>query len=442
MPSSFQPSRIMSVKTMSSIHSSSDDDESMQKVESSNGEEQEVMENERGPRETRGRPCEKSKHHRKGHSHSSSRHSSSSRKHLNHSRNPSNESNLHRAHPKSSPHHKSSSSSRRKETHNNASPAHSSSSKLASSPLKAKGKSKDKFMVSKGEDPESEENEIQHQNGNRLDNPSTSEEEEGEQQEVASTSKSSPKNSGVTHKKKQNSKKKKRKSGSETCSKTNRKCRKSTANPKKAESEEPSSSSEGELEILGEYLPEKIVDAGTRKRSDGSTYYKYKIRWKGYKAKDDTWEPEEHLDERQDLIDAFWKKKGKKAPARLMPVKQVKSKLPLLDMVNSASEEDEAFNKEAASEEEPVSGNEDSSDASEEMQDEEEMVKRFVTKHCKGKTWHIHLKEVKDVRERNGEEEAHVVLRNGDEGWCPTERVNENASYLLLAYWRKKAKER
>lgn len=41
------------------------------------------------------------------------------------------------------------------------------------------------------------------------------------------------------------------------------------------------------------------------------------IRWKGYSAKDDTWEPEEHL-ECQDLINAFLNTQGVRIIAKII----------------------------------------------------------------------------------------------------------------------------
>jgi hypothetical protein len=48
------------------------------------------------------------------------------------------------------------------------------------------------------------------------------------------------------------------------------------------------------------YVVKRILD---KKEEKGKPMYL--IRWRGYTAKDDTWEPEEHLHEVRDLIDEF-----------------------------------------------------------------------------------------------------------------------------------------
>lgn len=216
-----------------------------------------------------------------------------------------------------------------------------------------------------------------------------------------------------------------------------------------------SMSSEDELEIVGEYVPEKIVAAGIRKRADGSEYNVYKVRWVGYKAKDDTWEPEEHLKDRKDIVDQYLCKIGLKKKVQTTKTKapkQVKSKLLPLEMVNSEEEKEEEEeekenvpnSKASSDDEEPSSGNEadnveepsSNDNSGSESDDEDDKVKQFVASHLKGKSWHKRLKEVKEVRHRNGNEEVCIVFENGDEGWCPTEPIQEKAPNLMIAYLR------
>lgn len=62
-----------------------------------------------------------------------------------------------------------------------------------------------------------------------------------------------------------------------------------------------------------EYIVEKIVDS----RVDAVTKeHMYMVKWKGYAAKDNTWEPKKNLGKCSSLINAFNKsKKGKKGKA-------------------------------------------------------------------------------------------------------------------------------
>jgi hypothetical protein len=57
---------------------------------------------------------------------------------------------------------------------------------------------------------------------------------------------------------------------------------------------------------------DKIVGYETR---DDKEFYK--VRWKGYKASDDTWEPRNHLSNATDLIAAFeeqWNRQNPRDP--------------------------------------------------------------------------------------------------------------------------------
>lgn len=63
------------------------------------------------------------------------------------------------------------------------------------------------------------------------------------------------------------------------------------------------SDDEGSDAILEEYEVEKLVDIYFKKNGDRE----FLVRWKGYSPKDDTWEPEKHLNCKE-LIQAFLKK--------------------------------------------------------------------------------------------------------------------------------------
>ncbi|KAG0161867.1 M-phase phosphoprotein 8 [Apophysomyces sp. BC1015] len=66
------------------------------------------------------------------------------------------------------------------------------------------------------------------------------------------------------------------------------------------------------IDMSGENVFEvqSVID---HKGSDGN--YEYRVRWKGYAEKDDTWEPPEHFDD-QSLIDKYWQRRGTKAKRR------------------------------------------------------------------------------------------------------------------------------
>ncbi|VDN43360.1 unnamed protein product [Gongylonema pulchrum] len=55
------------------------------------------------------------------------------------------------------------------------------------------------------------------------------------------------------------------------------------------------------------YVVEKIVDVGI---FDGIV--KFKVRWKGYKADEDTWEPEENLESAPLALNKFFVTNPKK----------------------------------------------------------------------------------------------------------------------------------
>ena len=64
------------------------------------------------------------------------------------------------------------------------------------------------------------------------------------------------------------------------------------------------------------YEIQSIVD---HKGKSGN--YKYRVRWKGYNAKDDTWEPAEHFNDRT-LIEKYWLRRdpaGQKKCKRAAP---------------------------------------------------------------------------------------------------------------------------
>lgn len=59
--------------------------------------------------------------------------------------------------------------------------------------------------------------------------------------------------------------------------------------------------------ILGNeerYVIESIV---THRGTPGN--YEYKVRWKGYTAEDDTWEPADHFDS-PTMIDQYWRRRS------------------------------------------------------------------------------------------------------------------------------------
>ena len=76
--------------------------------------------------------------------------------------------------------------------------------------------------------------------------------------------------------------------------------KKSNKRPKKEEVKEESLPSDDEVEIIDveedeeEYQVEKIVAQRKRKAGGG---LEYKVRWKGWKAESDTWEPHERVED-------------------------------------------------------------------------------------------------------------------------------------------------
>ncbi|XP_053241805.1 M-phase phosphoprotein 8 isoform X4 [Podarcis raffonei] len=79
------------------------------------------------------------------------------------------------------------------------------------------------------------------------------------------------------------------------------------------------------------YEVEKILDVKTE---DGKILYK--VRWKGYSPDDDTWEPEEHLEDCREVLLEFRKKIVDSKPK---PVKKEVQKLPLNDDLFEADSE-------------------------------------------------------------------------------------------------------
>ncbi|XP_033002170.1 M-phase phosphoprotein 8 isoform X2 [Lacerta agilis] len=79
------------------------------------------------------------------------------------------------------------------------------------------------------------------------------------------------------------------------------------------------------------YEVEKILDVKTE---DGKVLYK--VRWKGYSPDDDTWEPEEHLEDCREVLLEFRKKIVDSKPK---PVKKEIQKLPLNDDLFEADSE-------------------------------------------------------------------------------------------------------
>uniref|UniRef100_A0A8D0CA49 M-phase phosphoprotein 8 n=1 Tax=Salvator merianae TaxID=96440 RepID=A0A8D0CA49_SALMN len=79
------------------------------------------------------------------------------------------------------------------------------------------------------------------------------------------------------------------------------------------------------------YEVEKILDVKTE---DGKILYK--VRWKGYSPDDDTWEPEEHLEDCKEVLLEFRKKIVDTKPK---PVKKELQKLPLNDDLFEADSE-------------------------------------------------------------------------------------------------------
>ncbi|KAH0625126.1 hypothetical protein JD844_033265 [Phrynosoma platyrhinos] len=82
------------------------------------------------------------------------------------------------------------------------------------------------------------------------------------------------------------------------------------------------------------YEVEKILDVKTE---DGKILYK--VRWKGYPPDDDTWEPEEHLEDCREVLLEFQKKI---VDAKPKPVKKEIQKLPLNDELFEADSEAES----------------------------------------------------------------------------------------------------
>lgn len=87
---------------------------------------------------------------------------------------------------------------------------------------------------------------------------------------------------------------------------------KSKVPPKKRVTREESEESEDDDDV--EYEVERIIEAQYKRNGQRE----YLVRWKGFSAKDDTWEPEDNL-HCKDLIAAFNEKhKSKKAPAKAL----------------------------------------------------------------------------------------------------------------------------
>ena len=313
----------MSPRSVVSIDSEPESHHQLHASEEEEEEEEEAreVEDEHLREQTRGRDRHKSHHHH--HHHKSRSRSASKHSPRNHSKGSKNRSSGSKHRPHHDKHHHSSSSSRKKVTQHDSLEPESSFQKSQPSPLK--GKAKERAFLKNMNVPESEEEDEGEKNdsqdNNSLLNHSLQSESEGETKH-ASTSKSTKKKSKLSKEKKP--KKRKRKTGTHGWSKMSHSHNKHVK--KREVSSSPPSSSEEELEIVGEYIPEKIVDGGIRKRADGTKYHMFKVRWKGYKPKDDTWEPEEHLKDRKDLIEEYMNKTGKNRKTGVAKSKVAKPK--------------------------------------------------------------------------------------------------------------------
>ncbi|EAU88631.2 hypothetical protein CC1G_12023 [Coprinopsis cinerea okayama7 len=59
-----------------------------------------------------------------------------------------------------------------------------------------------------------------------------------------------------------------------------------------------------------EYEVDFIAEAEVRKKRNKTLEWKFRVRWKGYKEEDDTWEPLDSFDHSQETLDRFWERAG------------------------------------------------------------------------------------------------------------------------------------
>jgi hypothetical protein len=56
-----------------------------------------------------------------------------------------------------------------------------------------------------------------------------------------------------------------------------------------------------------EYEVEAVIDSDEVTQPDGNKKRFYRVRWKGYEEEEDTWEPEDNLENAVDMIADYWK---------------------------------------------------------------------------------------------------------------------------------------
>nr|XP_034971020.1 M-phase phosphoprotein 8 isoform X2 [Zootoca vivipara] len=123
------------------------------------------------------------------------------------------------------------------------------------------------------------------------------------------------------------------------------------------------------------YEVEKILDVKTE---DGKILYK--VRWKGYSPDDDTWEPEEHLEDCREVLLEFRKKIVDSKPK---PVKKEIQKLPLNDdLFEADSEADSDWQSDTKGDMSPKKKKKKSKEKEDKSQDE---MQKKRSKSAKGK---------------------------------------------------------
>ncbi|XP_044297707.1 M-phase phosphoprotein 8 isoform X1 [Varanus komodoensis] len=124
------------------------------------------------------------------------------------------------------------------------------------------------------------------------------------------------------------------------------------------------------------YEVEKILDVKTDE--DGKIVYK--VRWKGYSPEDDTWEPEEHLEDCREVLLEFRKKIVDTKPKT---VKKEVQKLPLNDdLFEADSEADSDWQSDTKGDLSPKKKKKKSKDKEDKSQDE---MQKKKSKSAKGK---------------------------------------------------------